>query len=135
LLTSPSADLYNAGGDPKLAQKQAEADASKASAKIKSEVPGRGKEAEKRAESLAQEASTKFDRASADAKSALKDAEARAKEYKEKTGKEINAAVDKFDATVEKKAAEGKVPRWSAQWRLTCRTAKSGISSWFGGSK
>ncbi|KPI41161.1 uncharacterized protein AB675_7877 [Cyphellophora attinorum] len=111
--------LYNAGGDPKLAQKQAEADASKASAKIKSEVPGRGKEAEKRAESLAQEASTKFDRASADAKSALKDAEARAKEYKDKTGKEINAAVDKFDATVEKKAAE----------------AKSGISSWFGGSK
>jgi vacuolar-type H+-ATPase subunit H len=54
---------------------------------------------------------------SKDAKSALSDAEAKAKEYKDKTGKELNTAIDKFDATVEKKAAE----------------AKSGISSWFGG--
>ena len=44
-------------------------------------------------------------------------AETRAKEYKDKTGKELNAAVDKFDKTVEEKAAQ----------------AKSGISGWFGG--
>jgi vacuolar-type H+-ATPase subunit H len=54
---------------------------------------------------------------SKNAKSALSDAEVKAKEYKDKTGKELNSAIDKFDNTVEKKAAE----------------AKSGISSWFGG--
>jgi vacuolar-type H+-ATPase subunit H len=54
---------------------------------------------------------------SADAKSKLSDAEARAKDLSQKTGKEINSAIDKFDKTVEEKAAK----------------AKSGISSWFGG--
>jgi F0F1-type ATP synthase membrane subunit b/b' len=39
-----------------------------------------------------------------------------AEEYKERTGKEMNKAIDSFDKTVEKKAAE----------------AKTGISSWFG---
>lgn len=47
----------------------------------------------------------------------MSEAEAKAKEYKDKTGKELMKGVDKFDATVEKKASE----------------AKSGISSWFGG--
>ncbi|ETN42397.1 uncharacterized protein HMPREF1541_01551 [Cyphellophora europaea CBS 101466] len=109
--------LYNAGGDPKVAQKKMEADASKASAKFKDEIPGRTKEAEKKAETLSQQASSQLDKASKDTKSALSDAEARAKEYKEKTGKELNTAIDKFDKTVEDKAAQ----------------AKSGISSWFGG--
>jgi hypothetical protein len=39
-----------------------------------------------------------------------------AEEYKERTGKDMNQAIDKFDKTVERKASE----------------AKSGISSWFG---
>jgi hypothetical protein len=39
------------------------ADASKASAKIKEELPGRGKEAEKRAESLANQASAELNKA------------------------------------------------------------------------
>lgn len=52
-----------------------------------------------------------------EAKSKLAEAQAKAQEYKEKTGKELNKAVDTFDKTVEKKAAE----------------AKSGLSSWFGG--
>ena len=47
----------------------------------------------------------------------MSDAEAKAKEYKDKTGKELNTAIDKFDKTVEEKAAQ----------------AKSGLSSWFGG--
>lgn len=53
----------------------------------------------------------------AEAKSKLAEAEAKAKEYRDKTGKELNSAIDKFDKTVEEKAAK----------------AKSGISSWFGG--
>jgi len=112
--------LYSAGGDPKVAQKMAEADASKASAKVKEEVnvmPGRGKEAEKRGEQYAHQAGAKMDSATADAKAKLAEAEAKAKEYKDKTGKELMKGVDKFDATVEKKASE----------------AKSGLSSWFGG--
>lgn len=47
----------------------------------------------------------------------MADAEAKAKEYRLKTGKELNNAIDKFDKTVEDGAAK----------------AKSGISSWFGG--
>lgn len=39
-----------------------------------------------------------------------------AQEYKERTGKEMNQAIDKFDSTVQRKASE----------------AKSGISSWLG---
>ena len=53
----------------------------------------------------------------AEGKDALKDAEAKAREYKDKTGKELNQAIDKFDKTVENKAAE----------------AKKGVSGWFGG--
>ncbi|ETI29585.1 hypothetical protein G647_02038 [Cladophialophora carrionii CBS 160.54] len=109
--------LYNAGGDPKVAQKKFEADASKVSSQIKNDLPGREKEAKKEGEALANQASHKFDQASADAKTKLSDAEARAKELSQKTGKEINSAIDKFDKTVEEKAAK----------------AKSGISSWFGG--
>lgn len=100
-------------------------------------MAGREKEAEKRAESLTKQAENQLDKAvghsqreqrkqpiltamqSKDAKSAFNDAEARAKEYKEKTGKELNQAIDKFDKTVEDKAAQ----------------AKSGISGWFGGGK
>ncbi|KIV96940.1 hypothetical protein, variant [Exophiala mesophila] len=93
------------------------ADASKLSAQIKSELPGREKQAEKKGEALAQQVGQKFDQASADARSKLADAEAKAKEYREKTGKELNNAIDKFDKTVEDGAAK----------------AKSGISSWFGG--
>ena len=55
----------------------------------------------------------------ADAKSKFADAEARAKDLSAKTGNQINSAIDKFDKTVEDKAAK----------------AKSGISSWFGSSK
>jgi hypothetical protein len=49
----------------------------------------------------------------------MSEAEAKALDYKDKAGKELMKGVDKFDATVEKKASE----------------AKSGLSSWFGGKK
>ncbi|KAL2423287.1 hypothetical protein ABEF95_004298 [Exophiala dermatitidis] len=120
--------LYKAGGSPKTAEKQFEADAAKLSAEIRKELPGRQKEAEKTAEAWASQAGQKVDKASADATSKaqqaeaearakLAEAEARAKELGQETKKEFNSAVDKFDRTVEEKAAK----------------AKSGISSWFGG--
>ncbi|KAI1865872.1 uncharacterized protein JN550_008130 [Neoarthrinium moseri] len=88
--------LYGAGGNATVAQKNAEADAHKLSAKVKSEIPGRANEAEKRAESYGAQAGAKFDSAASTLKK-----------------------VDEFDRKVEQKTAE----------------AKSGISSWFGGSK
>jgi len=109
--------LYNAGGDPKVAEKKFEADASRLSSQVKNELPGRGKEAKKEGEALVNQASNKFDQASADAKSKLSEAEAKARELSQKAGKDLNGAIDKFDKTVEDKAAK----------------AKSGISSWFGG--
>jgi len=109
--------LYSAGGSPKVAEKQFEADASKLSSKIKHDMPGRQKEAEKKGEALASKAGQEFDRASADAKAKLAEAETKAKDLSSKTGSQINSAIDKFDKTVEDKAAK----------------AKSGISSWFGG--
>ncbi|EXJ84927.1 hypothetical protein A1O3_05602 [Capronia epimyces CBS 606.96] len=120
--------LYNAGGDPKTAEKKFEADASKLSAEIKKELPGQKKEAEKKAEAWASQVGQKVDRTSADAKnkfvqaeadakSKFAEAEAKAKDFGSKTSTEFNSAVDKFDKTVEEKTAK----------------AKSGISSWFGG--
>jgi hypothetical protein len=73
--------LYAAGGDPKVAQKkikgnfpshvlfpttnlsQPTADAAEAQAKLKSEVPGKEKEYEKKGEALASQAGQKFDKA------------------------------------------------------------------------
>jgi len=55
--------LYTAGGNPKVAEKQFESDLSRASAKVKSEVPGRGKEAQKEGEKWASEAGAKLDNA------------------------------------------------------------------------
>ncbi|KIV82326.1 hypothetical protein PV11_04445 [Exophiala sideris] len=113
--------LYNAGGDPKVAEKKMEADAHRLSAQIKNDLPGsmasKGKEAEKRGEALTASVGREFDRTSAEAKAKLAEAEAKAKEVGQKASKEANAAIDKFDKTVEKEAAK----------------AKSGISSWFGG--
>jgi len=116
--------LYSAGGDPKVAEKQLEADASKASAKVRSELPGRTKEAEKTAQSyekkgeaLATSAGKKFDEAFADTKSKLAQTKEQAESYRKDAAKELNKDIDKFDKTVEKKTAE----------------AKSGLSSWFGG--
>jgi vacuolar-type H+-ATPase subunit H len=52
-----------------------------------------------------------------EARGKLSEAQIKAKEYQERTGKSMNQAIDKFDETVEKKTSE----------------AKSGVSSWFGG--
>ncbi|RWA10817.1 hypothetical protein EKO27_g4279 [Xylaria grammica] len=112
--------LYTAGGDGKVAQKQAEgnvADAHRVSARFKGELPGRGKEAEKDAEALGKQAGAKVDSAlnktEAELSKARSEAEAYARNAKDNTLKKI----DEFDKKVENEASK----------------AKSGISSWFGG--
>ncbi|KAI0387089.1 hypothetical protein F5Y04DRAFT_275548 [Hypomontagnella monticulosa] len=109
--------LYSAGGDTKVAQKKAEADAHRVSAQFKSELPGRGEQAKKDAEKYGAEAGAKVDSAlgktQAELQKAAADAEAYAKDAKAAAMKKV----DEFDKKVEAEASK----------------AKSGISSWFGG--
>ncbi|CAN8106405.1 unnamed protein product [Discula destructiva] len=116
--------LYGAGGNAKVAEKNFEADAHRASAKIKSELPGRGSQAEKDAEAFGKQAGAKFDSAVATSQSELQklEAQAKAKAHEaEAYARDAKAAglkkVDEFDKKVEAEAAK----------------AKSGVSSWFGG--
>jgi len=109
--------LYNAGGSPKVAEKQFEADISKASAKVKSEIPGRGKEAQKEGEKWASEAGAKLDSATDKARAELAKAEGKFEQYRKDAGKDAMAKIDAADRKVEEGATK----------------AKSGISSWFGG--
>ncbi|KAF2674311.1 hypothetical protein BT63DRAFT_435443 [Microthyrium microscopicum] len=117
--------LYSAGGDPKVAEKQFEADAAAASNKVKSKIPGSGKEAQKDFELNAQKAGQAFDNALANAKDQTHKVDAKLENYRasaeqkidnarRETGKTLNNAVDKFDSTVEKKASESK--SWLGGW-------------------
>jgi len=113
LLTGVGYYLYSAGGNPKVAEKQFEADVSKASAKVKSEIPGRAKEAEKQTDKWTAEAKAKADSMTDKARAELQKAEAYGIDAKDSAMKKIN----EIDRSVEKEAAK----------------AKSGISGWFGG--
>ncbi|KAJ2977605.1 hypothetical protein NUW58_g7760 [Xylaria curta] len=99
--------LYTAGGDGKVAQKQAEGVRHQAAAR----------RAEKDAELLGRQAGARVDSAlnktEAELSKAKSEAEAYAKEARDATMKKI----DQFDKKVEDEASK----------------AKSGISSWFGG--
>ncbi|EMR65282.1 putative calcofluor white hypersensitive protein [Eutypa lata UCREL1] len=108
--------LYQAGGEPKVAQRQAEADAHSVSSRLRSELPGRGKEAEKEAEKYGAQAGAKFDNATrAELSRSAAEGEAYAKNAKDAALKKV----DEFDKKVEAEASK----------------AKSGVSSWFGGGK
>ncbi|KAI5922735.1 hypothetical protein F4810DRAFT_672487 [Camillea tinctor] len=105
--------LYSAGGDPKLAQKQAEGDAHR----FKGRFEDRGQQAVTDAEKLGAQAGAKFDnavaRSQAELQKAQADIEARGKTAKDAALNKIN----ELDKKVEDEASK----------------AKSGISSWFGG--
>ncbi|KAI9817034.1 MAG: hypothetical protein M1832_004751 [Thelocarpon impressellum] len=107
--------LYSAGGDPKVAQKKIEHDAARASSAVKSEIPGKGKEVQKKGEQWATEAGSKVDRTVHDAKAKLTETEAKAEQYRRETGKELGSKIDQFDKKVEEGASK----------------AKSGVSGWF----
>jgi len=108
-------DTHSRGNTSSLltVNSRAAEDASKATAKVKAEIPGRGKEAQKEVEKLGHQAGAKFDSAVDKVNSELGRAEANAKVAKADAMKKVN----EFDRKVEAKTAE----------------AKSGISSWFGG--
>jgi len=117
--------LYNAGGSPKVAEKRFEADAAQLSSKVRSELPGKEKEAKASAKLYAQEAGQKFDQAVDDAKAATNKVDAKLESYRanaekkfdetrKETGKGLSNAVGTFDKTVEKKAAETK--GWLSGW-------------------
>ncbi|KAF2009149.1 hypothetical protein BU24DRAFT_428671 [Aaosphaeria arxii CBS 175.79] len=120
--------LYNAGGDPKLAEKKFEHDAAAASARVRGELPGREKEAKKageegyeairsKAQELSNQAKAEADKAGQKFESYRQDAAKKFEETRQEAGKEINQAVDKFDKTVSEGAEK----------------SKSWVGSWFGG--
>ncbi|KAI0441348.1 hypothetical protein F4803DRAFT_428061 [Xylaria telfairii] len=109
--------LYTAGGDGKVARKEAEADAHKLSSRFKSELPGRGKEAEKDAELLGKQAGAKVDSALSRTEAELSKAKAEAEAYTKDAKAATLKKIDELDKKVENEASK----------------AKSGISSWFGG--
>ncbi|KAJ2971711.1 hypothetical protein NQ176_g7557 [Zarea fungicola] len=113
--------LYGAGGNAKAAENKFESDIHKASANIKSHLPGAGSspDASKKLEQAGSDAGAKLDKAWQQADKKAQAARDNAQAYVKDAKAEAIKAVDKFDKTVEDGAAK----------------AKSGISGWFGGSK
>ncbi|KAF7506078.1 hypothetical protein GJ744_012229 [Endocarpon pusillum] len=137
--------LYKAGGDPKVAEKKFEADAAKVQAKLKSDLPGREKEFEKKGEAIATQAGQKIDHAIDEVRGKLTEAQQKAQEYKDRTGQEMKQAVNKFDTTIEQKARAAEEYKERAEREMNKAVdnfdktverktveAKNGISSWFG---
>ncbi|KAF2840145.1 hypothetical protein M501DRAFT_1015222 [Patellaria atrata CBS 101060] len=111
--------LYQAGGSPKVAEKKFEHDAARLSSSMRSELPGREKEAKTEAKVLGAETGKKFDNAMSEAKetthkvdSKLEEyranAEKKMEEYKKETESGLKSAVDKFDKTTMEKASQAK---------------------------
>ncbi|KAI2778404.1 hypothetical protein F4815DRAFT_447336 [Daldinia loculata] len=109
--------LYSAGGNTKVAQKNAEDDAHRVSAQFKSELPGRGDQAKKDAEKYGAEAGAKVDQTIHKTDSELRKAAADAEAYAKDTKAAALNKVDEFDKKVEAETSK----------------AKSGIFGWFGG--
>ncbi|KAF8862426.1 hypothetical protein BDZ45DRAFT_671164 [Acephala macrosclerotiorum] len=109
--------LYNAGGSPKVAEKQFEADVSKASANVQEHLPGRGTQAQKEGEKWASIAGAKVDSAVEKGRAELAKAEGKLDQYRKDAGTEAVKKIDQADKKIEEGAAK----------------AKSGFSSWFGG--
>ncbi|KUJ11988.1 uncharacterized protein LY89DRAFT_673783 [Mollisia scopiformis] len=109
--------LYTAGGSPKVAEKQFEADVSKASAKVQEQIPGRTNQAQKEGEKWASVAGAKVDSAVEKGRAELAKAEGKLDQYRKEASADTMKKIDQADKKIEEKAAQ----------------AKSGISSWFGG--
>ncbi|KAB2572197.1 hypothetical protein BFW01_g3187 [Lasiodiplodia theobromae] len=117
--------LYQAGGDPKLAEREFEHDASRLSSKIKGDLPGKEKEAKTSAKVLGEEAGEAIDKTIAEAKATTSKIDEKLEAYRaqadkkigevsSQTAKELHSAVDKFDKTVEDKTAQSK--SWLSGW-------------------
>jgi len=119
--------FYQAGGDPKLAEKKFEADAAKASSAVKNQIPGQANKLQKEGEAGLQGVQSQLSSIGKDIKSEAQAAEAKARSLAADAQAKLDAAtkdahtsaskaVDAFDKNVNDGAAK----------------AKSGISSWFG---
>jgi len=107
--------LYGAGGNPKIAETKFESDVHKASANVKSHLPGTSPNVEGSAKTYGKEAGAKIDKAWGEADKKAGQAKSNAEAYAKEAKADALRAVDKFDNKVEDGAAK----------------AKSGISSWF----
>ncbi len=103
--------MYQAGGDPKAAQKRVEADAAKASNELKSSLPGSGKEVKKDAEVVGQDVKSSVQNAAKDARKKIDSTDVKLDEYRREAEMNASAAaqrvegklkegVDKFDKNV-----------------------------------
>ncbi|KAF7552303.1 hypothetical protein G7046_g7450 [Stylonectria norvegica] len=112
--------LYAAGGSPRAAENKFESDVHKASANVKSHLPNTERtNVEGNLKGYGKEAGAKVDSAIAEADRQAGVAKSKAEAYAKDAKAESLRVIDKFDSKVEDGAAK----------------AKSGISSWFGGSK
>ncbi|KAF4922126.1 hypothetical protein CGCVW01_v005504 [Colletotrichum viniferum] len=109
--------LYSAGGNPNAAEKKFESDVHKASAEIKSHIPGRTPEAQKGFGDAGARAGARIDSAASEADKQFSSAKSTAEAYAKDAKAEALKKIDQFDKKVEDGAAK----------------AKSGVSSWFGG--
>ncbi|KAI7544402.1 hypothetical protein KC331_g6834 [Hortaea werneckii] len=120
--------LYNAGGQPDVAEKKFEADATKLSKEVRSHLPGSGTQAQKEAEASSAQAGQKLDQVVQDAKQGMSKVDSKLEAYRNQAEKGLdqnlaearkgaNNAIDSFDRNVSEGASK----------------AKSGINSWFGG--
>ncbi|GIZ42200.1 hypothetical protein CBER1_02568 [Cercospora berteroae] len=120
--------LYTAGGDPKVAQKQVEADAAKASREVKSHLPGSTKEAKKDAELYGEQAQSKFNQLVRDGKQEASKVDAKLEEYRKDAQSTLNSAAKDAQANANK-----AIDQFDQKVTEGASKAKSGISSWFGG--
>ncbi|KAM4057552.1 calcofluor white hypersensitive protein [Hirsutella rhossiliensis] len=111
--------LYSAGGNAKAAENKFESDVHRASANIKSQLPGSSPNAEKELKGYGAEAGSKLDKAWSEADKQASRLKSNTEAYAKDAKAEAMKAVDKFDQKVEDGTAK----------------AKGGISSWFGGNK
>lgn len=146
--------LYNAGGDPKVAQKNAAgkpvvdtvtlsltytADAHKLEAKVKSELPNtnqlgaREKQAEAKGESLVRQAGNEIDRA-VSTPGGVNAARANTAQTAEGQKKYQDIKAD-AQSQLKKAGTEvnAAIDKFDAKVTQEASKAKSGISSWFGG--
>ncbi|KAF2744885.1 hypothetical protein M011DRAFT_470187 [Sporormia fimetaria CBS 119925] len=113
--------LYSAGGNPKLATKQAEHDAATAVRKVKGDLPGQDKEAKKAGEEGMEAMKVKISEVGEQAKHEAHKVDAKLEEYRRDAAKKLdearregNQAVDKFDKEVTQAASNTK--SWFSGW-------------------
>ncbi|PFH56885.1 hypothetical protein XA68_15824 [Ophiocordyceps unilateralis] len=110
--------LYSAGGNAKAAEDKFESDVHRASAKVKSQLPGSSStNVEKELRGYGSEAGAKIEKTLSEADKQASKLKSNTEAYAKDARAEAVKAVDKFDQKVEEGATK----------------AKTGVSSWFGG--